>query len=85
MSDVLEASPITNFVIVEPNQTADYKTSFAIDYTIKRNELAKEKKLAVLDIPKLIGNYEFFVEKDLMLDDLNLNEVGFKLISKVTL
>lgn len=85
MSDVLEASPKTNFVIVEPNQTADYKTSFALDYTIKRNELAKEKKLEVLDLPKLIGNYEFFVENNLMLDGVHPNEEGFKLISKVTL
>jgi len=85
MSDVLEASPKTNFVIVEPNQTADYKTSFAIDYTIKRNELAREKELEMLDIPKLIGNYEFFVENNLMLDGVHPNEAGFELISKVTL
>lgn len=85
IDDVLEASPKTNFVIVEPNQTADYKTSFASDYTIKRNELAKEKNLNVLDIPKLIGNYDFFVKNDLMIDGVHPNEEGFNLISKVTL
>tara|TARA_R110002049_G_scaffold65444_12_gene171863 strand:+ start:1003 stop:2076 length:1074 start_codon:yes stop_codon:yes gene_type:complete len=85
INDVLVATSETNFVIVEPNQTADYKRSFAIDYTIKRNELAKEKKLKVLDLPKLIGDYEFFIKNDLMLDGVHPNEAGFELISKVTL
>ncbi len=85
IDDVLEVSPKTNFVIVEPNQTIDYKTSFAVEYTSKRKELAKEKKVNLLDLPKLIGNYDFFVKNKLMWDGVHPNEEGFKLISKVTL
>jgi hypothetical protein len=85
IDDVLAASPDTNFTIVEPSQTADYKTTYAHDYTIKRKELADEKNIGLLDIPTLIGDYDFFVKNKLMLDGVHPNEDGFKSISKVTL
>lgn len=85
IDDLLIASPKTNFIIVEPNQTADYKISYADDYTIVRKQIAKEKKINLLDIPKLIGNYDYFVEHNLMSDGVHPNEKGFKLISEVTL
>lgn len=85
IDDILIASPKTNFIIVEPNQTGDYKTSYAKDYTIVREKITKERNLSLLDIPKLIGNYDFFIDNNLMLDGVHPNEEGFKLISKVTL
>ncbi|OIQ30777.1 MAG: hypothetical protein BM564_00780 [Bacteroidetes bacterium MedPE-SWsnd-G2] len=85
IEDVKKGSPDSNFILVEPNQTADYQKSFANEYTLVRKQLASEKKLELLDIPELIGDYNYFVENNLMNDGVHPNEEGFKLISKISL
>lgn len=85
IDEVLSGSPETKFVIVEPNQSSDYNSTFAVDYTSKRYELSSEKDVDILDLTKKIGDYDYFNSNGLMLDGVHPNEDGFELISKETL
>lgn len=81
-NDIIAGSPDTNIIIVEPNQTADYDTTFAKDYTGVRRAVAFALGLYILDIPELIGDYDYFNNNSLMGDAVHPNEKGFKLIAQ---
>lgn len=83
IDDVQAGSPNTQIVIIEPNRTVDYSTTYAIEYTEARTELVAEKEVDLIDIPTNIGDYAYFVANDLMLDTIHPNEAGNKLIAKL--
>ena len=84
ITDVQTASPNTKVIIVEPNQTSDYVSSYADEYTVKRQDVATAKGCERLDIPAIIGDYDYFVDNSLMLDTIHPNRAGFELIAGKT-
>jgi lysophospholipase L1-like esterase len=81
IDDIQVASPNTRIVLVEPNQTSDYATTFADDYTPIRKELRDEEGVDYLDIPSLIGDYNYFNTNGLMGDSVHPNAAGYALIA----
>jgi len=84
ITDVQTGSPNTKVVIVEPNQTEDYVSSYADEYAVKRQDVATAKGCEIIDIPAIIGDYAYFVANNLMLDTIHPNRAGFELIAGKT-
>jgi lysophospholipase L1-like esterase len=80
---IIAALPTVKIVIEEPNRSSIYGDTSAdgqllLSYTAKRKEVAAERSANVqyLDMPKLLGGYEFMSESGYMHDALHLNNKG---------
>ena len=84
-NDVIIGSPNTKLIIVEPNHPADYNTSNAHLFTSRRIKVSNDLNLDYLDLPKAVGNYNYFVSNQMMLDGVHPNEKGVNAIAKAQL
>jgi hypothetical protein len=81
ITDVKSGSPDTKMILIEPNQPEDYLTTNAIYFEKARKITATKHQLQLIDIPKTIGNHQFFVDNKLMTDAIHPNKGGFKRIA----
>lgn len=84
-NDVIIGSPNTKLIIVEPNQPADYNTSNAHLFTSRRIKVSNDLDLDYLDLPRIIGDYNYFVSNQMMLDGVHPNKKGVDAIAKAQL
>src|SRR5690554_6720713 len=82
VDDVKSGSPDCRIVLVQPNQTRSWKSSNAAGHYEIRKEISLEKRIDFFDTIKIIGDYNFFVQQNMMLDGSHPNEKGCRRIAK---
>lgn len=76
---------VTNckIILVEPNESNDYAATYMREYRKIRKDLSNNyKNVFYYSIPKNIGVYSFFVDNQMMLDNVHPNKKGNEIIGR---
>lgn len=83
ISDLKSTVPDCKLILVEPNESEDFKKTFMIDYRKIRQDISEtEKDIFYYSIPKSIGDYNYFVQNNMMADKVHPNDSGNKVIGE---
>jgi len=84
---VRKGSLLAQICLVEPNPTILNDSNEAMKlFTLARKELAKSQRLQYIDVPKLVGSYDFFEKSSyLQKDQVHLTEEGKRIVAKAIL
>jgi len=81
--DLNYGSPKCKIILVEPNESFDYMETHMPMYRQIRQEVSlNNKNVHYYSIPENIGDYEFFVKNEMMLDKVHPNLEGNKIIGE---
>ena len=81
IDDLNYGAPKCKIILVEPNESNDYKDTFMPDYRKIRKQISKNNKnIFYYSIPERIGSYEYFVDEEMMIDNVHPNKKGNEII-----
>mgnify|MGYP003624527061 FL=1 len=83
IDDLKHGAPKCKIILVEPNESNDYKATYMPEYRKIREDLSRNNKnIFYYSIPKNIGVYSYFVDNKMMLDKVHPNKKGNEIIGK---
>ncbi len=83
IEDVHSGAPKCKVILVEPNESFDYLKTYMPEYRKIRYDISKNNKnIFYFSIPENIGNYEYFLKNQLMIDQVHPNKKGNEIIGK---
>lgn len=81
--DLNKGVPNCKVILVEPNEPHDFNETFLPEYRKIREEISKKhQNVFYYSIPESIGNFQYFVNNNLMLDDVHPNDKANKAMGK---
>lgn len=81
VTDIQTASPTTNILMVQSNEPVDHATSYFDAYYPQKVAVALAKKLPLLDLRRVVGNYAFASANGRMVDGIHPNAVANPMIA----
>ncbi|MDO6489760.1 MAG: SGNH/GDSL hydrolase family protein [Cellulophaga sp.] len=83
IADIGYGAPNCKIILVEPNESKDYLNTFMPKYREIRCHISMiNSQVFYYSIPENIGDYSFFKNKNLMLDDQHPNKKGNIIVGK---